>query len=689
MRSKLLFFVFIIISLSSCSSKYSNNWPDGSPMDEWFSAEIAPVSGAEAEEFVITAFGAVQDSTLLQTVAIQRTIDAAAVSGGTVVIPEGVWLSGALFFKPGTHLMLKEGAVLKGSTNVEDFPDIPVHIEGVLQPYVSALVNADRCDGFSISGKGTLDGCGAPFWDAFWARRKENPDCTNLEVRRPRMIGISNSRDITIEGVRLRNSPFWNIHLYKCSRVKVSGIDVYAPVKPVRAPSSDGIDLDGCEDVHIKDCSFATCDDLISLKGGKGPWADEDPDNRADARILVEDCRFGHGPGVLVFGSECVKAENVILRNSIVDGTDRLVWLKMRPDTPQQYRHVLVENISGKVKYAIFVKPWTQFFDLKGREDIPMSYASDICIRNCTLDCNVARYVAEDPEQFELEDIVLKDNDLSCERSGVEFLGALQGENAGKRGYAYQGMDICGPYMMSCQNQGIATIYCLSGRKFERAGQFHLGSFHEYNHANVVSFGVEKAEKSDPMPVAYISHCHRKPIDGKKDLLFVERIAPDFGSSELVQTIFYDDVNHDFGYALQWVVDKKNRMLYGYGNTVNNSDPANRHRVIKFRLPTLSDGSFVTLKPEDALENYLIEDVSDFRFNPVGQGLFIQDVKLYMPTGLGNATNPSILSIWYLAAREMQSIDLSSCTTGEFEDISIRGRFVYIQGQDGLFRFKL
>ncbi len=673
----------------SCSRSDGNFWPDGSPVDGWFIAESAPVSGAEAEEFDITEFGAVQDSTLLQTAAIQRTIDAAAVSGGTVVIPEGVWLSGALFFKPGTHLLLKEGAVLKGSTNVDDFPDIPVHIEGVLQPYVSALVNADRCDGFSISGKGTLDGCGAPFWDAFWARRKENPDCTNLEVRRPRMIGISNSKDITIEGIRLRNSPFWNIHLYKCSKVRVSGIDVHAPVKPVRAPSSDGIDLDGCEDVHIKGCSFATCDDLISLKGGKGPWADEDPDNGADARILVEDCRFGHGPGVLVFGSECVKAEKVILRNSIVDGTDRLVWLKMRPDTPQEYRHVLVENITGRVKYGIFVKPWTQFFDLKGREDIPKSYASDILIRNCALDCNVARYIAEDPEQFELEDIVLKDNDLSCERSGVEFMGPMKGVNPGRKGYSYQGMDISGRYMVSCQDRGVATLYRLSGDKFERKGQFHLASFHEYNHSNVVSFGVEKAEKSDPMPVAYISHCHRKPIDGKKDLLFVERIAPDFGSSELVQTIFYDDVNYDFGYALQWVVDKKNRMLYGYGNTVNNSDPANRHRVIKFRLPALSDGSFVTLKPEDALENYLIEDVSGFRFNPVGQGLFIQGDKLYMPTGVGNSLNPSILYIWDLAGHEMQSIDLSSCTTGEFEDISIRGRFVYIQGQDGLFRFKL
>ena len=91
--------------------------------------------------YVITSFGAVNDSTLVQTEAIQRAVDAAAVEGGTVVIPKGVWLSGAIFFKPGTCLYLEEGAVLKGSTDVADFPDIPVHIEGVLQPYVSALEN--------------------------------------------------------------------------------------------------------------------------------------------------------------------------------------------------------------------------------------------------------------------------------------------------------------------------------------------------------------------------------------------------------------------------------------------------------------------------------------------------------------------------------------------------------------------
>ena len=148
-------------------------------------------------------------------------------------------------------------------------------------------------------------------------------------------------------------------------------------------------------------------------------------------------------------------------------------------------------------------------------------------------------------------------------------------------------------------------------------------------------------------------------------------------------------MNGDYGYALQWVVDLKEKMLYGYGNTVNNSDPSNRHRIVKFHLPKLSDGDFVVLKPEDALENYTIEEVSSFKFNPIGQGLYIYKGKLYMPTGIGTEKHPSILYVWDLKKRSMKEIDLSGCTTGELEDIALYGNRFLIQGQDGLFSVKL
>lgn len=278
----------------------------------------------------------------------------------------------------------------------------------------------------------------------------------------------------------------------------------------------------------------------------------------------------------------------------------------------------------------------------------------------------------------------------------ADHLGPMQGfppdppaEEGGKpRRHAYQGMDIYGDYMLSLQHEGYATVYRLSGDSFTKAGQFRLGSFHPYNHANVASFGVEKAQKGDPMPVVYVSHCHKKPAAEGKDVCYVERIAPDLRSSEVVQVIHYEDVNQDFGYALQWVVDPKAKMLYGYGNTIDNSHPDNRHRIIKFRLPQLSDGAMVVLHPEDALENYLIEEVSDFRFNPIGQGLYVRGGKLYMPTGIGTGPKPSILYIWDLKKKRMQVADLTECTSGELEDIAFYKGKCWIQGQDGIFRIR-
>jgi len=275
-----------------------------------------------------------------------------------------------------------------------------------------------------------------------------------------------------------------------------------------------------------------------------------------------------------------------------------------------------------------------------------------------------------------------------------EFLGELRGMKHRQKGYSYQGMDVWKDYVFSCQNHGAVTIYKLKKDGFKEVSQFKLASFRPENHANVASFGPDFFEKGDPMPIVYVSHCSKMRIDGRKDLLFVERVAKNMRSSELLQTIFYDDVNGDFGYALQWVVDKENRMLYGYGNTINNTDPANRHRIIKFRLPELTEGKFVVLRPEDALENYLIEDVSRFRFNPVGQDLAIEDGKLYMPTGVGDDKYPSILYIWDLKKKKMEVVDLVKITHSEFEGIGIlkgkgKGRQVLIQSQDGLYRITL
>ena len=393
----------------------AENWPDGSKMDKWFSQGPAKISGKEAVRYVITDYGVASDSTVLQTEKIQAVIDKAAEEGGgTIVIPKGTFLTSSLFFKSKTHLYLEKGAVLKGSDDVSDYAIVPVHIEGVIQNYIAALINAYDVDGFSVYGEGTIDGNGLRFWRDFWTRRRVNPACTNLEALRPRLFYAAKSRNVTLDGVTLKNPGFWTTHFYKCEYVLINNITLFAPREPVPAPSSDGVDVDACNNVHIIGSRFQNSDDLIAIKGGKGPWADKDPDNGTNSNILVENCWFGPGSALVTFGSECVGGRNIILRNCEAAGSSRVLWLKMRPDTPQNYEYILVENIKGTVGNFFYVHPWTQFFDLKDRKDIPMSYGRHITMRNCEVTCTrKAIDVVENPDQYELEDVVIENNKIT------------------------------------------------------------------------------------------------------------------------------------------------------------------------------------------------------------------------------------------------------------------------------------
>lgn len=412
MKKILTILTIAIASMSICRAE---NWPDGTKMEKWFTEKPAALKGQEAKRFVITDYGVVKDSTLLQTAAIQKLIDdVAAQGGGTIVVPQGTYLTSSLFFKSKTHLYLEKGAVLKGSDDVSDYQIVPVHIEGVIQNYIAALINAYDVDGFSVRGEGVIDGNGLRFWRDFWTRRRVNPMCTNLEALRPRLFYAAKSKNVLLEGVTLRNPGFWTTHFYKCEYVRVKDIEIYAPQKPIPAPSSDGVDIDACNNFHITGCKFQNSDDLIAIKGGKGPWADTDPDNGTNSNILVEKSWFGPGSALVTFGSECVGGKNIILRDCEAAGSTRVLWLKMRPDTPQKYEHILVERVTGTVRWFFYVHPWTQFFDLKGREDIPMSYGEHITMRNCKLTCTTkAIDIVENPDQYKLSDITIENNELT------------------------------------------------------------------------------------------------------------------------------------------------------------------------------------------------------------------------------------------------------------------------------------
>jgi len=342
---------------------------------------------AQAQEYDITKFGVKADSTIIQTKVIQKVIDlAAAKGGGVIVIPKGTFLSGALFFKKKTKLLLLAGAVLKGSDEIVNYPLIPSRMEGKSLKYFAALVNAYQVNDFSISGPGTINGNGLKFWKTFWSHRdslrKVGKESTNLEVSRPRLIFIWGSDNVKIQNVKLRNAGFWTTHFYKCNNILVENTDIRSPYKPVPAPSTDGIDLDVCKKVKIINCYISVNDDAIAIKGGKGPTAHQLPENGSVEDVLIENCTFGPAHAALTLGSECINAKNITMRNCIMDNNCPILNLKMRGDTFQIYEQITIENITGKCGSVISLNPWKQFFDLAGSVEKPFGTIRNITMKN-------------------------------------------------------------------------------------------------------------------------------------------------------------------------------------------------------------------------------------------------------------------------------------------------------------------
>lgn len=398
----------------------SEIFPDGTPIPEWF-REHRVVSIKElGKQYCITNYGVQNDSTILQTERIQAVIDKAAQEGGGVIcIPKGTFLSGSLFFRPRTHLYLEKGATLKGSDDISHFDVIDTRLEGQNLTYFAALVNVIGVDGFTLSGEGKINGNGLRFWKSFWLRRQVNPQCTNLEELRPRLVYIADSKDVQLSGVRLENSPFWTTHLYRCENVKLLNLSIFAPHSPVKAPSSDAIDIDVCKNVLVKGCYMSVNDDDIALKGGKGPWADQDKvNNGSNLNIIIEDCVWGFCHSALTCGSESIHNRNILVRRCRVEHAQRLLWLKMRPDTPQNYEYIQLEDITGSAINFLFAQPWTQFFDLKDRKDVPYSYSSHVTMRNIQLDCDVLFAVKKDETQYKLSDFLFENLKITARKSG-------------------------------------------------------------------------------------------------------------------------------------------------------------------------------------------------------------------------------------------------------------------------------
>ena len=376
-----------------------------------------------AKNYVITDHGVIADSNIVNTKSIQQVIDKAAKKGGgTIVIPKGTFLTGALFFKQGTNLKLEKGAVLKGSDNIEDYPLIPSRMEGKKLDYYAALLNFYDMKNFKITGPGTVNGNGLNFWKSFWAyredMRKQGKEATNLDCHRPRLLFIWGCKYFIIKDVNLWNSGFWTTHLYQCKDAIIENCNIQSPFQPVKAPSTDGIDLDVCKDIIIKGCYIAVNDDAIVMKGGKGPNAHNLPENGEVKNIIIENCTFGPSHATMTLGSECIHGKDIVMRNCTVNNNCPILKLKMRPDTYQTYEDIVIENITGTCGTIIDMNPWKQFFNLEGSTEKPKAIVRNIVMKNIKVKANKFGVMQGNPEDT-VSNILFKDIDVTASDSTI------------------------------------------------------------------------------------------------------------------------------------------------------------------------------------------------------------------------------------------------------------------------------
>jgi alpha-L-rhamnosidase len=400
-------------------------------------------TAAPGKEYVISDYGAVGDGTTLNTAAIQKAIDQlAAGGGGTVVVPKGSFLTGAIFLKPGVNLRLEKDAVLQGSTNIADYPEMNTRIEGHFQVWIPALVNADSVDHLRITGEGTIQGGGKPYWDAFWAARAANKETANLDVKRPRNMFIRDSKDVQISGISLRQSGFWNMHLFRCQNVLVDKVDIQTP-EGAKAPSTDGIDVDSCQNVTIRGCYISVDDDDIAIKGNKGTSALDDTTIPPDQHILITGCTFGHGNAALTLGSEATSVTDVVIENCKLTGTESnsVMKLKLRPDTEQHYENITARNITvdNPAAQLIGIDPWTQYFDLQGKP-APSQLVNNITMSDITGTLKGFGRI-DGPEKSTVQNITFKNINITVKSPDVvtKNVKNLKFDNVMINGTAYTG----------------------------------------------------------------------------------------------------------------------------------------------------------------------------------------------------------------------------------------------------------
>jgi unsaturated rhamnogalacturonyl hydrolase len=351
--------------------------PEWAQMPEILARIKAPVF--RAREFRIASFGATADGQTDSTEAIGKAIEACAkAGGGRVIVPAGEFLTGPIHLKSNVEFHLEDGATLKFKTEPKAYlPSVLTRFEGMECYNYSPLIYACEQENVAVTGKGVLDGQAS---DQNWWLRKgkkgtgDKPAQTQKAARdrlikmvdqnvpveqrqfgegdflRPSFIETYRCRNVLLEGVRVRNSPMWELHPALCTNVIVRGIDILS-----HGPNNDGCDPECCRDVLIEDCVFDTGDDCIAIKSGRNN--DGRRVGLPSENLIIRHCTMKDGHGGVVIGSEVSGGcRNVFAEDCKMDSPrlDRALRLKSNAVRGGTIENIFMRNVAvGRLADAV------------------------------------------------------------------------------------------------------------------------------------------------------------------------------------------------------------------------------------------------------------------------------------------------------------------------------------------------
>lgn len=314
-------------------------------------------------DYPVTKYGAVADGMTNNTEAFKKAIaDCSKNGGGTVSVPVGTWLTGAICLKDNVNLHLADSAKILFSRDTKDYPIVFTRWEGIECMNYSALIYANGATNIAVTGNGILDGNAdrQHWWNWVFggvngvtqsvARNKlaelnaQKVDPTKRvfgdgSYLRPNMVQFVNCKNIRISDVKMLNSPMWFMHPLLSENITIENVKVVS-----HGPNNDGCDPESCKNVLIKNCLFDTGDDCIAIKSGR----DEDGRriNRPAENHIVEGCIMKDGHGGVGIGSEISGgAKNIYAINCDMDSPNLNIVLRLKTSSS---RGGTIENVFMK-----------------------------------------------------------------------------------------------------------------------------------------------------------------------------------------------------------------------------------------------------------------------------------------------------------------------------------------------------